>query len=110
MILAYCLLVDNWNKISKCHLAQKKETLKMHIPYLVENNFNICVYIVLQENVGSSCLYPTYFYISASFSVISAKAVSSLIQLTFAGDNQLQYYTFYIMTIVMFSTAILQVK
>lgn len=47
---------------------------------------------------------------AASFSVISAKAVSSLIQLTFAGDNQLQYFTFYIMMIVMFSTAILQVK
>lgn len=48
--------------------------------------------------------------IIASYTVISAKAVSSLIQLSVAGDNQMQYFTVYIMMIVMFSTAILQVK
>ncbi|WAR23924.1 NPAL2-like protein [Mya arenaria] len=40
--------------------------------------------IFLKEKIGPENLF-------ASFSVISAKAVSSMIQLTFAGDSQLKY-------------------
>ena len=49
-------------------------------------------------------------YISASFCVISAKAVSGMIQLTFDGYSQLGYPSLYIMIIVMLVTAVLQVK
>ncbi|XP_052776292.1 NIPA-like protein 2 [Mya arenaria] len=55
-------------------------------------------------------IYLSIVAIIASFSVISAKAVSSMIQLTFAGDSQLKYWSLYIMIFIMFSTAILQVK
>lgn len=47
----------------------------------------------------------------ASFSVISAKAVSSMVQLAYNGDpKQLTYPTFYIMFTIMIATAIIQVK
>lgn len=104
--------------------APKKEkvlTGDMLNSYLTDTSF--IVYICLEIAILVFLFVLLYVYklkrvvvyllivcVIASFSVISAKAVSSLIQLTFAGDNQLQYFTFYIMTIVMFSTAILQVK
>lgn len=46
----------------------------------------------------------------ASFCVISAKAVSGMIQLTFDGYSQLGYPSLYIMFVVMIVTAVLQVK
>ncbi|XP_052257360.1 NIPA-like protein 2 isoform X2 [Dreissena polymorpha] len=55
-------------------------------------------------------IYLLIVAIIASFSVISAKAVSSMVQLTFAGDSQLKYISLYVMLIIMVSTAILQVK
>ncbi|XP_053395258.1 NIPA-like protein 2 isoform X2 [Mercenaria mercenaria] len=104
--------------------APKKEkvlTGDMLNVYLTDTSFIVYICIELAILVGLFLLLYVYkvkrvvVYLSivsviASFSVISAKAVSSLIYLTFAGDNQLQYFTFYLMTIVMFSTAILQVK
>ena len=47
---------------------------------------------------------------TASFTVISAKAVSGMLQLTMAGKMQMQYPVFWIMLIVMATTAIAQVK
>lgn len=46
----------------------------------------------------------------ASFTVIAAKAVSSLFQLSFAGNSQFSYPILYIMIVVMIVTAITQVK
>ena len=53
---------------------------------------------------------PTNVCISASFCVISAKAISGMIQLTFDGYSQLGYPSLYIMIVVMIVTAVLQVK
>ncbi|KAL4236308.1 NIPA-like protein 2 [Mactra antiquata] len=104
--------------------APKKEkvlTGEMLNQYLTDISFVVYIFLEIAILVGLLVLLYVYklkrvvvylliVAVIASFSVISAKAVSSLIQLTFDGDNQLKYYTFYIMTIVMFSTAILQVK
>ncbi|XP_064624419.1 NIPA-like protein 2 isoform X6 [Lineus longissimus] len=46
----------------------------------------------------------------ASFTVISAKAVSSMLQLTIAGFMQLDHWIFYVMLIIMVATAVIQVK
>ncbi len=47
---------------------------------------------------------------AASFTVISAKGLSNMIQLVFQGVSQAQYWIFWVMLIVMFATALLQVK
>ena len=49
-------------------------------------------------------------YFTASFTVISAKAVSGMIQLTFAGHMQLNQAIFYAFAVVMLFTGIVQVK
>lgn len=50
------------------------------------------------------------YNLAASFTVIAAKAVSSLLQLSFAGNSQFSYPILYIMIVVMIVTAITQVK
>ena len=50
------------------------------------------------------------FIFSASFTVICAKGVSSMIQLTFSGWNQLNKPILYVMVIVMLVSAVVQVK
>ena len=47
---------------------------------------------------------------SGSLTVISAKAVSSMINITLGGNSQLGHPLFYVMLIVMITTAIAQVK
>jgi len=47
---------------------------------------------------------------SASFTVISAKAVSGMLQLTATGHMQLHHPIFWIMLIIMIVTAVIQVK
>ena len=51
-----------------------------------------------------------FYFLSASFCVIAAKAVSGMLQLTFDGYSQMGYPSLYIMIIVMIVTAVLQVK
>lgn len=48
--------------------------------------------------------------ISASFTVISAKAVSSMLHLSISGIPQFQYFMFYIMLTVMIITIVVQIK
>ena len=45
-----------------------------------------------------------------SLTVISAKAVSSMINITLGGNSQLGHPLFYVMLIIMITTAIAQVK
>ena len=47
---------------------------------------------------------------TGSLTVISAKAVSSMINITLGGNSQLGHPLFYVMLIVMITTAIAQVK
>ena len=50
------------------------------------------------------------FFSAGSFTVISAKAVSSMISITFQGSMQLTHPIFYVMIIVMVITAVGQVR
>ena len=52
----------------------------------------------------------TSFSLPGSLTVIGAKAVSSMLSLTFRGYNQLVYPIFYLMLLVMVVTAIGQIK
>jgi len=51
-----------------------------------------------------------HFFGTGSFTVISAKAVSSMTTITFQGNNQLKYPIFYLMLLVMVVTAVGQVR
>ncbi|XP_050403758.1 NIPA-like protein 2 [Patella vulgata] len=48
--------------------------------------------------------------ITASFTVISAKGVSSMLQVTISGEPQFKYPVLYIMLIIMILTAVVQIK
>ena len=72
----------------------------------VSVDFTNSIHICITQKVKQFNL----LFVAASFSVISAKAVSSMLYLTFAGDSQMHYYSLYLMVIVMVSTAVLQVK
>ena len=50
------------------------------------------------------------YFMTGSLTVISAKAVSSMINITLGGNSQLGHPLFYVMLIVMITTAIAQVK
>ena len=75
-------------------------------------NSDICIisisdllnFVRIQTNNYCSMCY------LASFTVISAKATSSMLQLTFSGSLQIQYPVFWIMLVIMVTTAIAQVK
>ncbi|KAK7502117.1 hypothetical protein BaRGS_00006481 [Batillaria attramentaria] len=48
--------------------------------------------------------------LTASFTVISAKALSSMIQISFSGYSQFKHPIFYVMIVIMVATAVIQVK
>lgn len=70
----------------------------------------ILFFLLYVRKMRRVVLYLLVVAVIASFSVISAKAVSSMVQITFSGRSQLTYITFYIMVLIMVSTAVIQVK
>ena len=78
--------------------------LKIIVKYF--NIFNlfatICVIIGLIQKI--------FFSYIGSFTVITAKAVSSMLSITFRGFSQLGQPIFYIMFVVMVATAVGQVR
>ncbi|EDO45127.1 predicted protein, partial [Nematostella vectensis] len=80
--------------------------------YLVIEIVAFCVllYVQMRYNLENVVVFLLLVALLGSLTVISAKAVSSMINITLGGDNQLGYPLLYIMLIVMVTTAIAQVK
>ena len=72
--------------------------------------FMFLVYIHHQLNYIKVVTILLQVALLGSLTVISAKAVSSMLSLSFSGSNQLVHPIFYIMLIIMIATAVGQVK
>ncbi|XP_062583733.1 NIPA-like protein 2 [Saccostrea cucullata] len=70
----------------------------------------ILFFLLYFKEMKKVIIYLLISSIVASFTVIAAKAVSSMLQITFDGFSQMSYPILYIMLIVMVVTAITQVK
>lgn len=66
------------------------------------------LFLLLHAAETETCFTACFFV--GSLTVISAKAVSSMINITLSGYSQLGHPLFYVMLIVMITTAIAQVK
>ncbi|XP_064604648.1 NIPA-like protein 2 isoform X2 [Liolophura sinensis] len=71
----------------------------------------IVLFVLLYKfEMQSVLVYLLITSLLASFTVISAKAVSSMLQVTFAGWSQFRYPIFYAMLLVLAVTAVIQIK
>ena len=72
----------------------------------------MCI-IILKINRAMALLYGDkmlFVSFAASFTVISAKAVSGMLQLTMAGSVQVNSAVFWVLLVIMVVTGIAQVK
>ncbi|KAK3089325.1 hypothetical protein FSP39_002732, partial [Pinctada imbricata] len=67
-------------------------------------------FLLYYKDMKKVVIYLLITSIIASFTVISAKAVSSMVQLSFAGYSQFSYPILYVMLIVMGITIVIQVR
>ncbi|XP_033125784.1 NIPA-like protein 2 [Anneissia japonica] len=72
--------------------------------------FVACIYLVKVHLVKHVALYLLPAAILASLTIIGAKAVSSMLDITFAGDIQLVYPLFYFMILLMVVTGVIQIR
>ena len=119
LLLSVCLSlnVKTFSSYSKTDLVtrlifgMKVHLIHTHLMVPRSRSYTkVTLFKILPFSGASEFHKHSLFSASASFSVISAKAVSSMVQLTFGGNSQLGYFSFYIMFFVMISTAIIQVK
>ncbi|KXJ16072.1 NIPA-like protein 2 [Exaiptasia diaphana] len=72
--------------------------------------FCVLLYVQMKYNVENVVVFLMLVALLGSLTVISAKAVSSMLNITFGGDSQLGHPLLYVMLIVMVATAVAQVK
>jgi magnesium transporter len=65
----------------------------------------VCIYIYFPSGLSSINVFINALYFAASFTVMSAKGLSGLIQLTIHGDSQVDSPIPYILVIIMFGSA-----
>ncbi|XP_048761480.1 NIPA-like protein 2 [Ostrea edulis] len=70
----------------------------------------VLFFLLYYKAMTKVVIYLLISSVVASFTVIAAKAVSSMLQITFAGIPQFSYPILYIMLVVMIVTAITQIK
>lgn len=87
-------------------------TEKSFIIYIVIESTAIAVLLVMKYRFGINNVLVLLLITSliASLTVISAKAVSGMLQLTLAGNMQLNKVIFYVMGIIMAVTCVVQIK
>lgn len=90
------------------HLTDWQFFVYMFVEVIV---FGILIYLKTERNGDFSVINQLLLVaILASVTVISAKAVSGMLALTFQGHSQLIYPIFYVMLFVMVITTVIQVK
>ncbi|XP_031574651.1 NIPA-like protein 2 [Actinia tenebrosa] len=72
--------------------------------------FCVLLYVQVKYSLENVVVFLMLVALLGSLTVISAKAVSSMLNITFGGNSQLGHPLLYIMLIVMIATAVAQVK
>uniref|UniRef100_A0A7M5TTJ0 Uncharacterized protein n=1 Tax=Clytia hemisphaerica TaxID=252671 RepID=A0A7M5TTJ0_9CNID len=106
-------LLINFSKKNETILnAEEIMEYAKHLPFILYLVLEISVFILLvyfhhKFNAGRVVTVLLQVAILGSFTVISAKAVSSMLSSSFQGDNQFKYPIFYLMLLIMVVTALL---
>ncbi|XP_071952838.1 NIPA-like protein 2 [Antedon mediterranea] len=91
----------------KQHLTQWSFIFYLAVEAVV---FIVCLYLIKVHLFKHATLYLIPAAILASLTIIGAKAVASMLELSWSGNMQLLYPIFYFMVLLMIVTAVLQVR
>lgn len=114
-IIGAFLLVNFSNKKDTVLSGDEIVEYIKHYPFMIYLvleilSFSFIFYLHLKQNYIRVVTVLLQVALLGSFTVIAAKAVSSMLTLSFSGSNQLLHPIFYIMLVIMILTAIGQVK
>jgi len=114
-IIGAFLLVNFSNKKDTVLSGDEIVQYIKHYPFIIYLvleilMFMLIFYLHLKQNYIRVVTVLLQVALLGSFTVIAAKAVSSMLTLSFSGSNQLIHPIFYIMLIIMVITAVGQVK
>lgn len=114
-IIGAFLLVNFSNKRETVLSGDEIVEYIKHYPFIIYLileilSFSFIFYLHLKQNYIRVVTVLLQVALLGSFTVIAAKAVSSMLTLSFSGSNQLLHPIFYIMLFIMVATAVGQVK